>query len=78
MRREDAFRTAHHEKALDVALVLVLPLGLGAWVYGLGVNRKWVDPLFGVAFGLTVIPSLLVLVLFHPHMTEFNFDFLTW
>ena len=78
MRRDDAFRAVHHEKALYVAIVLVLPLGLGAWIYDYVVNRKWLDPLFAVALLLTLIPACVVFMHFLPHMTEFNFDFLSW
>jgi hypothetical protein len=65
-------------RAIYAGVILFVPLGIGAWIYDYVVNGKKVAPLF--LFPFLIVSSVFVMVMFmsYPHLTTFNFDYMSW
>lgn len=68
----------HNEKLIYAGLIVLLPLGLGAWVYDYNVRKKRLDPVYAILFLITVVPVVIAMAGILPHATQFGFDFLGW
>ncbi len=65
-------------RAIYAALILFIPLGIGAWLYDYVVNGVKVAALFLFPFLIVVTTFAYGMFIIVPHGTKFNFDFIAW
>ncbi|MHA3771779.1 hypothetical protein ACXR0O_09615 [Verrucomicrobiota bacterium sgz303538] len=64
------------DRLIWVALAMLVPLGLGAWLYDLVRRGRPLPPLFVVPFAIVAICFLSVAIPLLSRSTKFNFNFL--
>lgn len=78
LMKSDSELLAGNNRLIYAGLILVIPLGIGAWLYEFLVNEKKASPFFVIPFLMTIIPYGIGMLEILPHSTQFNFDFIGW
>jgi undecaprenyl pyrophosphate phosphatase UppP len=78
LMRSESEKLAGNNRLIYAGLILLIPLGIGAWLYEFIVNEKTVSPLFIFPFCIVVSMFLYGMLHILPNATQFNFDYMGW
>ena len=77
MRRESDKLTGNN-KLIYAGLIVLIPLGIGGWLYEFVVKNKTVSPIFLFPFSIVVYTYIYGMFHIWPNATQFNFDYIGW
>jgi uncharacterized membrane protein len=78
LMKSQSDRVLEYNRIVYAALIVFLPLGIGAWLYDFVVNEKKYSPLFLYPF--CVVSLVFIYTMYHvlPNATQFNMDYVGW
>ena len=78
LKNDNAAIRERNDKLIYTVLIVLIPLGLGAFIYEYVANSRSVSKLFYIGFALAVIPAVILFSSFMIHETSLDTAYGSW